>query len=214
MNEHEHLDDEEVIANELALRQEVYAAQQQLQKVIDQGKAYRHPSIIKYGILYFIAIGADAMDIILYLIGFGAILAVFISLAATTIITTIMWFTDTEQKDAKAYSKNALEEASAIAQRIESSIARTARLGEQAAKRLKKTRFTGLATKLSTASKRITTYAAKSPITRSVTAGLANLVPFIAIFPFLTLGVYLSYRAEKHSYKQARDAAESITDTA
>lgn len=53
---------------------------------------------------------------------------------------------------------------------------------------------------------------AKSPIVRSAAAGALNLVPILALVPWMLVGIWLSYKAEKESYKNAREEADSVLE--
>ena len=55
---------------------------------------------------------------------------------------------------------------------------------------------------------RLRRLARKNPMAKVAIGGLINLIPFLAIFNLMVVWVYISYRDEKKTYRQAREAGE------
>ena len=212
----EELAEEEQNAVELAAEQELYAAQAGAEELYDQGQEYRHPSYFKYSILASFASIVDLIDLA-DLTGFGAIIGRAISFAVSAIIILIFWFTNTKQKRADEYAENVQKEIEVITQRIanaERNIVRVARLSRRIPGAKQAYRKLHLATiRRARVGLRRVVKSTKSPILRYAAAGTLNLVPFLALIPWQLLGVYLSYRAEKESYKNAQEASDSVLES-
>ena len=210
------LAEEDQYATELVAEQELYAAQAEATGLYNQGQEFRHPSYFKY--LATLAPLATIVDIIDFvdLSGLGILIGRTISFAASTIVILIFWFTNTKQKRADEYVENAQKYAESIATRIdnaERNIVRVARLSRKVpgAKQIYRKLHLRTIRKARVALRRVAK-SAKSPIVRSAAAGTLNLVPFLALFPWMLIGIWLSYRAEKESYKNAQDASGSVLE--
>ena len=215
----EDLAEEEQMQAELEANQELYAAQAEAEELHNQGQEFRHPSYFKYLVLLApLALTIDGIDIFTEISGLGIPFGRIISFAATTVMLLIFWFTDTKQKSADDYVKDIEKKAEVITQRIanaERQIVRVARLSRKMPGAKQAYRKFHLATirKGRIALKRVVK-TAKSPISRYAAAGALNLVPILAVLPWQLIGVYLSYRAEKESYKNAQEASESVMEAA
>lgn len=212
----EGLDDkEEQNAVELAAVQEHYAAQAAAVELYNQGQEYRRPSLFKYSILASFASIVDLIDLI-DLTAFGAILGRIVSFVVTAIILLIFWFTNTKQKRADEYVKNIEKSVEYIAQRVasaERNIIRVARLSRHIPGAKQAYRKLHLRTiRRARVGLRKVAKSTKNPIVRSAASGALNLVPFLAVIPWMLVGIWLSYRAEKESYKNAREASDSVLE--
>lgn len=213
----EELAEKERYAAELAAEQELYAAQSAAVELHNQGQEYRHPSYFKYFVLATpLAFIIDGIDIFAHISGVGIPFGSFFSFAATTIILLIFWFTNTKQKRADEYVKNIEKNIEVITQRIanaERNIVRAARLSRRVpgAKQIYRKFHLRTIRRIRVALRGVIK-STKSPILRYAAAGVLNLVPFLAILPWQLIGVYLSYRAEKESYKNAQEASSQILE--
>ena len=209
------LNEEEQYAAELAAEQELYAAQAGAAELYNQGQEHRHPSLFKYSILALLALIVDLIDII-DLTGIGILIGRTISFAVSTVIILIFWFTNTKQKRADEYVENIQKNIEAIRARIanaEKNILRVARLSRKipGAKQLYRKFHLKTIRRARVALKKIAKNA-KSPIVRSAAAGTLNLVPLLAVVPWMLVGIWLSYRAEKESYKKAKESSDQILE--
>ncbi len=199
----ENINREEQYAAELAINQEHYQAEQQLIDSYNEGIQYGHPSYIKYGIASLLGLITESTDF-LDLIGIGVVVSKPVALFLTFIIFLIFWLTNTRQKRADQYTKESKETIEAIVANlalIEKRAVQTAKI----ARRLGATRF---AARIRISSRLVK----KNPLFKFAAAGAANLVPFLAVFPWVLLGIYLTYRDEKGSYQNARETAGEIAE--
>ncbi|HXK40818.1 MAG TPA: hypothetical protein VJ046_01825 [Candidatus Paceibacterota bacterium] len=213
--EDEELAEEERYATELAAEQELYAAQAEAAELYNQGQEFRRPSLFKYSILASFASIVDLIDLI-DLTGVGAILGRMISFVVSAIIILIFWFTNTKQKRADEYVENVQKNMEVIAERIanaERNIVRVARLSRKVpgAKQLYRKLHLRTIRRARVALRGLAKNT-KNPIVRSAAAGTLNLVPFLALVPWMLVGIWLSYRAEKESYKNAQEASGSVLE--
>ena len=214
--EDEELAEEEQYADELAAEQELYVAQEEATELSNQGQEFRHPSYFKYFVILApLAAIVDIIDLV-DLTGFGAILGRIISFIVSAIIILIFWFTNTKQKRADEYVETVQKKMEVITARIanaERNISRVARLSRRipGAKQIYRKLHLRTIRKARVALRRVAK-SAKSPIVRSAAAGTLNLVPFLALVPWMLVGIWLSYRAEKESYKNAQDASGSVLE--
>ena len=198
--------EEESLANELALEQEVYAAQQELQNIASEGKSYGHPSYIKYFILFSLAVIVDVVDFA-DLSALLAILARFFSFFAWIGMLLIYWFTDTKQKNAEKY----VQDVEARVANVQLAIARGTKSALRTAKLLRKVPgMKGVARQIPRMLVKIRRVARKNPITKIAVGGALNLFPFLAIFPWMFFGVLWTYLDEKKTYKNASESGEEI----
>lgn len=207
--------EEQQYADELAAEQEFYIARSEAAELYNQGQEYGRPSLFKYSLLALLALIVDAIDLI-DLTGIGIIIGRIISFVASVIIIIIFWLTDTKQKRADEYVdgiQKRIEAITAAMANAEINILRTARLSRKipGAKQLYRKLHLKTVRPLRLAAKKIAKNR-KNPIVRFVAAGVLNLVPFLAVLPWMLIGIWLSYRAEKESYKNAREAAESVLE--
>lgn len=210
------LDEEEQYAIELEANQELYAAQAETTELYNQGQEFRRPSLFKYSILASLAAIVDLIDLA-DLTGFGAIIGRAVSFAVSAFILLIFWFTNTKQKRADGYVENIQKSMEVITQRIadaERNIVRVARLSRHIPGAKQVYRKLHLRTlRRARVALRGVAKNTKNPIIRSAAAGVLNLVPFLAVIPWMLVGVWLSYRAENESYKNAKGASDSILES-
>ena len=211
----EELAEEERYAAELAANQELYAAQAEATGLYNQGQEFRRPSLFKYSILASFASIVDLIDLI-DLTGIGSILGRIISFIVSAIIILIFWFTNTKQKRADEYVENVQKNMEVIAGRIanaEKNILRVARLSRHipGAKQIYRKLHLRTIRRARVALRRVAK-STKNPLVRSAAAGALNLVPFLALVPWMLVGIWLSYRAEKESYKNAQEASGSVLE--
>ena len=211
------LNEEEQYAAELAADQELYAAQAEAAELYSQGQEFRHPSYFKY----FVALTplAAIVDLIDFadLSGLALIITKSVSFSASASIILIFWFTNTKQKRADEYIDNIQKNLEVITQRIanaERNIVRVARLSRHIPGAKQAYRRLHLATiRRARVGLRKVAKNTKNPLIRSAAAGVVNLVPFLALVPWMLVGIWLSYRAEKKSYKNAKETSESVLES-
>lgn len=213
----EDVDEEEQNSLELEAEQEFYAAQASAVELSNQGQEFRHPSYFKYLVLLApLAIIIDGIDIFSEFSGVGIPFGRFISFVATVIMLLVFWFTNTKQKMADEYVENIQKNIDVITQRIanaEKNIVRVARLSRHVPGARSAYRKLHLATvRRGRVALRRIAKSTKSPILRYASMGVLNLIPILAILPWQIIGVYLSYRAEKESYNNARDSSDSVLE--
>lgn len=197
----EELGDEE-IANQLADQREYYQTEQQLIDFHNEGIKYGHPSYAKYGIVSLLGLITESTDF-LDLIGIGMVISKPVALFLTFIIFLIFWLTNTRQKGADDYVGKAEELVEAITTNL-AHIERRAFQGAKIARRFGAHRF---AARIRISSRLVR----RNPLFKFAAAGTANLIPFLAVFPWVLLGIYLSYRDEKKSYQNAQKTATEIS---
>lgn len=211
------LAEEEQNALELEANQELYAAQSMATELHDQGQEFRHPSYFKYFILLApLGLIIDSIDIAAEISGFGIPLGRLLSFLAMVIMILVYWFTNTKQKRADEYVDKIQENIEVITRRIanaERNIIRVARLSRKVpgAKQLYRRVHLATIRRARVALRRVVK-STKSPILRFAAAGTLNLVPLLALMPWMLIGVWLSYRAEKESYKNAEEASNSVLE--
>jgi len=192
-NEIKNIDENEIdTADQLAEKQNFNLAQQQLNQAMEEGRQYDHPSYFKYAFLFGIAIIVDIIDFA-DLTGIGLIISKIVSIGGTAMIYLTLFLTNGKMKKAGEYGKN-----------LEASVAAFQTQAIRISKALRK--IPGLSK-----------FASKNPLTKILIGGAINLIPFVAIINLLTFWVYLSYRDEKNTYKQAKqtslEAAEQFEAT-
>lgn len=212
------LEEEEQNAAELAAEQEFYAAQSAAVELYDQGQEYRHPSYFKYFFLLGpLALVVDGIDIFAHVSGVGIPFGSVVSFAATAFMLLVFFFTNTKQKRADEYAQNIEINIGEITQRIanaEKNIYKVARLSRHIPGARQAYRRIHLATiRRGRVALRRVMRSTKSPIVRYAAAGTLNLIPFLAILPWQLIGIYLSYRAEKESYRNANEASMSALES-
>ena len=205
-------------ATELAAEQELYATQAEATGLYNQGQEFRHPSYFKYFVLLApLGLIIDGLDIFAHVSGAGIPFGTLISGFATVIMLLVFWFTNTKQKRADEYVDNIEKNIEVITQRIanaERNLVRVARLSRHIPGAKQAYRKLHLRTvRRARVALRGVAKSTKSPILRYAAAGTLNLVPFLAILPWQLIGVYLSYRAEKESYQNAKEASSQILGT-
>lgn len=197
------LETEEEYAEQLATEQERYQTEQQLIDFHNEGVRYGHPSYAKYGIVFLLGLITESTDF-LDLLGIGIVVSKPVALFFTSVIFLIFWLTNTKQKNAEDYVGKAEEIVETVTANL-AHIERRAFQGAKIARRLGATRF---AARIRISSRLIK----RNPLFKFAGAGVANLVPFLSVFPWVLLGIYLSYRDEKKSYQNARETAGEIAE--
>ena len=195
--------EEEQYADELATDRERYQTEQQLIDFHNEGIKYGHPSYVKYGIVSLLGLITESTDF-LDLIGVGMVISKPVALFITFVIFLIFWLTNTKQKRADNYTGEAEEFVEAIA----TNLAHIERRAFQAAKIARRFGANRFAARIRISSRLVK----RNPLFKFVAAGAANLIPFVAVFPWVLLGIYLSYRDEKKSYKNAQETAGEIAE--
>lgn len=180
-------------AQSLYAQQSERQQRDELEEIVTEGKSYRSPSKLKYGILFVLAIIADAMDFV-ELTGVGWFVAKLVSIVCTAIILLIFFFTGTKQKKAKEYQKRAED----IIRNPVKNIAHAERMlirAEKISSIVGIGSFAGIIEKFSA-------------------SAAANLIPVLDLVPWMLVGVYLSYRDEKNILRGARESAEIVEEAA
>lgn len=197
--ESEEAEEQEEMANELATQQELSAMQTQIGEIYETGKSFGRPSFIKYFVFFSIAILNDGVDL-LELTGVFSILAWFISFFLSFLLIFLFWFTNTKQVNAREHMHN-LEN---IVKVFQKNIAHISRISVRTARQLK------YVPGMSRAAKKVTTItkAVGSPLNKLIGGSFLEMVPFLSIFPWSTISVFLSYLDEKRIYINALEASE------
>ena len=199
----EETETEDDYAEQLAINQEYYQAEQQLIDFHNEGTGYGHPSYVKYAIVSLLGIVTESTDF-LDLVGVGVVVSKPVSLFLTFIIFLIFWLTNTKQKNANDYVGKAEKIIEAVTANL-AHIERRAFQGAKIARRLGAKRF---AARIRISSRLVK----RNPLFKFAGAAVANLIPFLAVFPWVLLGIYLSYRDEKKSYLSASETAGEIAE--
>ncbi|MEK7121920.1 MAG: hypothetical protein AAB857_04415 [Patescibacteria group bacterium] len=198
----EELGDED-IANQLADQREYYQTEQQLIDFHNEGVNYGHPSYAKYGIVSLLGLITESTDF-LDLLGIGVVVSKPVALFLTFIIFLIFWLTNTKQKRADDYVGKAEE----MVEAVTANLAHIERRAFQTAKIVRRFGAKRFAARIRISSRLVR----RNPLFKFLAAGAANLIPFIAVFPWVLLGIYLSYRDEKKSYLSASETAGEIAE--
>ncbi len=180
---------QEELANRLAESQEEYRLQQKIKGVMEEGKSFKHPSRLKYGVLFPLAAIVDVIDFAEFT-GVGYFVAKIISVLCSVLIFTIFWFTGTKHQKARDYkdkTKNLLETAGKNTAHTARIVMRTEKIAQYVP--------------------------GASGLVKFVLSAIANIVPVVDLLPWMVIGVYLSYRDEKKTYENARQVAEALTET-
>ena len=194
---------EEAYADQLALDQERYQTEQQLIDFHNEGIKYGHPSYVKYGIVSLLGLITESTDF-LDLVGVGILVSKPVALFITFIIFLIFWLTNTKQKNADDYVGKAEE----MVETIATNLAHIERRAFQTAKLARRFGAKRFAARIRISSRLVK----RNPLFKFAAAGAANLIPFVAVFPWVLLGIYLSYKDEKKSYQNARETAGEIAE--
>jgi hypothetical protein len=209
--EEEELEESEY-QNFFALKQHIDSANNALGQLYEEGTSYGKPDLYKYGLLLFLAVISDALDLLAWFFVWTG--AIFVLAKAASIfidfqIIVIFWFTNTKHIDAKKYLNNLPANIEQIRGSVAVAERSLASLAQRSAKWANRTKSLSKYTvKLEKAAQ----YLAGSPMSRLVGCQVLNSVPYVIdIFPFSIAGVVLSYMAERHTYKNAeRSAQENI----
>ncbi|MBI2064946.1 MAG: hypothetical protein HYT62_02745 [Candidatus Yanofskybacteria bacterium] len=221
---------------DLALNQEVNQAEQTVDGLNDRIAYFKHPSVLKYLLIFLpLALLVDGLDLIGYLaaptvIGITiTIVLFFVCIYLNSLIIFLFWFTDSKLKEAKRYpSLLNLTIADNVARVKELRILNQGRSALRAAQTSQKTARTteeiaaaveGIekATEAIRAAKvtartakgvRLVTSVTANPLVRLGAGAGLNAFPILALFPFMSLAVVLSYLSERKIYRQARESAE------
>lgn len=189
---------------QLAAEQDFNLARQQFDQNLQEGSQYGRPSFLKYGFLFAVAGVVDIVDAA-DATGIGIIISKIVSIGGTAIIYLTLWLTNGKIKKAQEYG-DSLETSMAS---FQSQVARIDRATFRGAKAIGKIPgLKGLSRGARLARIKIKKIARKNPLTKVLIGGAVNLVPFVAIINLMVFWIYLSYRDEKNTYRQAREAAD------
>lgn len=206
-------EEEEMLAEQLSIEQEANAMNNQILDVHREGKAFGKPSKFKYFILFFLAAIVDTVDFA-ELTGIGYFVAKVVAIICTIIMYLIFWFTNTKQKNAEQYQKKVenftqdLQKNVAHLERRANQILRlTGKLtGGRTLKKIKAIKT------LRKATANVIKITRRNPTTKFLAAAVANLVPGLDLVPWQIVGVWLSYRDELETYKDAATAADDLLE--
>lgn len=209
----EHLENEltnEAVAAQLAAEQNFNLAKQQFNQTLEEARQYGAPSYLKYGFLFVVAGIIDIVDVA-DVTGIGIIISKIISIGGTTIIYLVLWLTNGKIKKAQQYGENLAASVAAF----QTQAARAEKMALRASKTLSNIPgLRGLASKIPGKLGQLKEMVKKSPLNKILLGGAANLIPFVAIANLMVFWVFMSYRDEKSTYRQAREAAnEAIEQT-
>ncbi|TSC74082.1 MAG: hypothetical protein G01um101444_379 [Parcubacteria group bacterium Gr01-1014_44] len=201
---------EEDVSTQLAAQQEFNLANQQFNSAVEEGQQYGRPSFLKYGFLFAVAGVMDIVDVA-DVTGVGIIISKVVSIGGTAIIYGVLWLTNGKVKKAQQYGDNL---AASVAT-FQAQTARAERMVLRASKTLGKIPgLKGLAGKIPANLGKLKGIIKKSPLTKILIGGGINLIPFVAVINLMVFWIYMSYRDEKNTYRQAREAAsEAIEQT-
>lgn len=177
---------EDIIKLNLDQDRNDYQAKQGIQNVVEEGKSYKSPSHFKYGILFALAVIVDIIDFA-ELTGIGWFIAKIVSVLATVIILAIFLTTGGRQKSASQYRKK-------LEDYINTAIKNVAHAERMIMRAGKIARYLPFL----------------SGVVKFILAALANLFPILDLFPWMVIGVWLSYRDEKNTYNNARETAVAL----
>lgn len=182
----EQQDSEIEYANQLAFeREEEAAVEKKAEEIKNEGASFGSPSLIRYFVLLFIfAIPNDAVDT-LELTGFLVILAWFVSFFLSMGSILFSWLTDHEQKRADLYMKKL--------ETLQATIVHGTRTAFRIVKFLRKFNFFK-----------------KNPTMKLIAGAVAEMIPFISMFPWSTIAVIWAYADERKDYKNAKESGEEI----
>ena len=203
--------EEETITEQLSIEQEVSNINSQIAETYQEGISYGKPSKFKYFILFSLAIIVDVVDFA-EITGFGYFIAKTVAIICTILMYLIFWFTNIKQKKAANYqqaAQNFLEDLQRNVAHLERRSVQIARLTGKLSKnryinKLKPVR----ALRRGTAS--AIRVARRSPASKFLGAAIANLVPVLDLMPWQVIGVWLSYRDENETYKDAAAVANDF----
>ena len=199
---------EEDASIQLAAEQDLNLARQHFGQVIADGQEYGSPSWLKYGFLFAIAGTVDIVDAA-DATGIGIIISKIVSIGGTAIIYLTLWLSNGKVKRAHEYGENLEQSAAAFstkAAQIDRTVLRSAKaLGKVPG-------LKGVSRGARLARIKIKKFARKNPLLKVLIGGGLNLVPFLAIINLMVFWIYLSYRDEKNTYRQAREAAEEAIE--
>lgn len=180
------MENEDIIKLNLDQKRQKYQDQQGLKEVVEEGKSYKSPSHFKYGILFALAAIVDIIDFA-ELTGIGWFIAKIVSIIATVIILIIFLTTGGRQRSASEYRKK-------LEDYIKNAIKNVAHAERMIMRAGKIARYLPFL----------------SGIVEFILAALANLFPILDLFPWMIIGVWLSYRDEKNTYNNARESAMAL----
>jgi len=160
--------------------------EQGIKEVVEEGRSYKNPSHLKYGILFVLAAIVDIVDFA-ELTGVGWFIAKIVSITATVIILIIFLTTGGRQKSASQYRKK-------LEDYINTAIKNVAHAERMIMRAGKIARYLPWL----------------SGLVKFIVAAAANLFPLLDLFPWMTIGVWLSYRDEKNTPINARETALAL----
>lgn len=199
----EDFENETILAEQLKIEQEINQAQARVRKIVGERKKFGRPSWLKYSFLFLIAGIVDIVDVADFT-GIGIVLAKIVSIAGTAIIYFTFWLTGGKMKRATASG----EEARRAIVELQESVSRATRLALRASKLLGRAGFKGIARQLPRTLVKFRRIARRNPITKILVGGALNLIPWVALINLMIVWIYLSYRDEKKTLEEAKEAAQ------
>lgn len=197
---------ENATAIQLGAEQGLNQTRQRVAQMLEEGKSFRSPSKLKYLFLFGIGGLVDLVDFA-DLTGIGILLSKIVSLGGTTIIYFTFWLTNGQTKRAEVYSDDALSALVAWQQ----SVSQYSQLAMRTSKMLRQAPgLRGVARSIPRAMVKVRRIARRNPITKILVGGAINLIPWLAIVNLMVFWIYLSYRDEKRTFKEARDLSEQV----
>lgn len=202
MNE-EGLENEAALVDQLNAEQEVYQKQERINKLTEEAQNLGHPSHLKYAFLFLVAGIVDMVDLA-DVTGIGILISKVVSIGGTGLIYFTLWLTDGKMKRAQIIGEDAAQAVLALQQ----SISQASRTAMRTAKTLGHVPgLKGLARQIPRTTVNIRKIARRNPLTKILVGGAINLIPWVAIVNLMVVWVYLSYRDEKKTLKESREAA-------
>ncbi len=205
------IEEEAMITEQLAIEQEATEINNRIAEVHQEGKSFGKPSKFKYFILFFLAIIVDIVDFA-ELTGIGYFIAKVVAIVCTIVMYLIFWFTDTKQKNAEQYQKKVetyLQNLQKNLAHLERRAVQISRLvgkytGSRSIKKIKAIRA------LRGGAAKVIKITRKSPGAKFLASAMANLVPGLDLVPWQIVGVWLSYRDENETYRDAANIADDL----
>jgi len=197
------------ISNEMEAQREADALNERLGKIYYEGKSYKMPSKFKYGLLFLLAVICDIIGILGYAFGWTGVALVIAEIVCGFIsvsIFLIFWFTNQKQKSAASYQdklKKELEYAEKNMAHIERRIVQVTRF-------LSKRKFVKESQRLTKMAASVEKTIARSPGSKLIGQAIGKL----ALLPISCICVYLSYRDERETYRDAAKAADRVFEVA
>lgn len=193
---------EEMQANQLAEAQ--FALRKQAESITAIGASIGSPSMTKWGIIFFLALVNDVIDILTFT-GIGEILAWSVSIFLTALILLIMWFSDGPMKNAHEFASKIGDEANQAQLAIQVNTLQDNikdRAGSIAKTLNKIPGFRNV---------KVGSSPRKNPLSRLLWGSAFESLPFLGALNFITVWAVLAYLAEKHAFDVAKQSADEAS---